>query len=519
VVTDNVRYVIGIDGGTEGLRVGIFDLAGRALVFVRTPYETTFPRPGWAEQNPQDWWDAAATGIRKALLQSGVGGSQIAGISVGATSCSLVCLDSSGEPLRPAIIWMDVRANQEADVVQKSGAKELQLSGYEHASAEWLPSKALWLARNEPETYERTSWLAEYVDYMTWRLSGERVASQNTAAIRAYYDTENGGWAGDLYSKIGLENLIDKLPETVLPMGTRIGPLTRHAQIELGLPATVQVVVGGADAFVAQVGLGVVTPGSMALITGSSHLALLQTDRRTHSPGAFGAYPNAVVEGQYSVEGGQTSSGSMIGWFRNLVDDGEYSAKFFDTMSPLAAQLPPGSDGVLVLDHWQGNRTPYVDANSRGVILGLSLSHRREHIFRALIESICFGTENTLGRFREQAHSIDRVVACGGAINSSFWLQIHADISAIPIEVTEESEAATLGSGILAAVGAGYYDDIHAATQAMVHGKYVVEPNESRHELYKPFFHAYKETYQQLKEVLHFLSYQQRSIGKADTSG
>lgn len=510
-------YMIGLDGGTEGLRVGIFDVAGNPLVFVRTAYETNFLHPGWAEQNPEDWWDVAVSGIREAMAKIGVSGDEIAAITVGATSCSLVCLDQAGIPLRPAIIWMDVRADQEARDIAASGSPSLQLSGARHASAEWLPAKALWLSRHQPEIYERTAWLAEYADYLTWRLSGERVASQNNAAIRAYYDLENGGWARDLYEALGLDDLIEKLPETVLPMGARVGKLAEPAQQALDLPATVSVVTGGADAFVAQVGLGVVNPGAMALITGSSHLAILQSATRVHGEGTFGSYPGAVVNGQYTLEGGQTSSGSIIGWFRRLLSDGQDSTESLDALTLLAEGLPPGSDGVLVLDHFQGNRTPYVDAQSRGVIAGLSLSHRREHVFRAMIESVCFGTENTLRRFRQQGHAIDRIVACGGAVNSPFWLQTHADVSATPIEITRVAESASLGAAVLGAVGANVYADLDEATAAMVHAELTIEPNAERHEQYEPFFQAYAQMYDQLTPVLHFLASQQGTLAEEPT--
>ena len=507
-------YLIGLDGGTEGLRVGIFDLEGEPLVFVRTAYDTDFVRPGWAEQNPEDWWNATVTGIRKAMAEIGARGSDIAAITVAATSCSLVCLDEFGVPLRPAIIWMDVRADEEAAEVAASGSPSLQLSGAHHASAEWLPSKALWLARHQPEVYARTAWLAEYADYLTWRLSGERVASQNNAAIRAYYDTENGGWARGLYDSLGLSDLVDKLPETVLPMGTRVGKLIASAQDALDLPASVSVVTGGADAFVAQVGLGVIKPGAMALITGSSHLAILQSSSRVHGEGTFGSYPGAVVNGQYTVEGGQTSSGSMLGWFRRLLGGGGQSAEFFDSLTVLAERLPPGSDGVLVLDHFQGNRTPYVDAQSRGVIAGLTLSHRKEHVYRAMIESVCFGTENTLRRFRDQGHTIDRIVACGGAVNSPFWLQTHADVSGTALEITRVAEAASLGAAVLGAVGANVYADLNEATSAMVHADRTIEPDLQRHQQFEPFFQAYTETYAALTPVLHFLSSQQGELAE-----
>lgn len=502
----NGPYMIGLDGGTEGLRVGIFDKAGNPLVYVRNEYPTNFVQPGWAEQNPDHWWQAAVQGIKGALAQIGAESKDIASICVGATSCTLVCLDSAGEVLRPAIIWMDVRAEAEAKYIANSGSPALKLSGQIHASAEWLPSKALWLSRHQPEIFAKTAWLAEYSDYLTWRLTGEKVASQNNAAIRAYYDAENGGWDKSLYALLGMPELIEKLPKTVLPMGTKIGPLSRAAQQELGLSENVAVVVGGADAFVGQVGLGVVNPGAMALITGSSHLLILQTEKRVHGEGTWGGYPSAVIDGQYTVEGGQTSSGSMIGWFKRLLQSNQVESDFFETLTPLAEALHPGSEGLIVLDHFQGNRTPYVDAASRGAILGLSLSHKREHVFRAMIESVCFGSENTMRQFRNQGHEINRVVASGGATNSELWLKLHADISNVPIEVTKVPEAASLGPAILGAVGSGVYASIQEAVSQMVHKDRVIIPDAQIHAEYEPFFLAYQETYQSLKPILHKLS-------------
>ncbi|TAM68533.1 MAG: hypothetical protein EPN48_11030 [Microbacteriaceae bacterium] len=510
MVTSAAPYVIGLDGGTEGLRVGIFDTSGRPVVYTRAEYRTTFPHPGWAEQDPEDWWQAVVSGIRQALARSGITSDQIAAIAMGATSCSLVCLDDAGRPLAPAIIWMDVRAAEEAAEVAATGCDSLHLSGGQQASPEWLPSKALWIARHLPDVYERTAWLAEYVDYIAWRLSGEKTASLNTAGIRCYYDSAAGGWPKKLLGAIGLDDLTGKFPDTVLPMGTRIGGLSKAAQEELGLPATVGVVTGGADAFVGQIGMGTIAPGAMALVTGSSHLVLLQSDRRVHAAGLFGAYPDVTIQGQYTIEGGQASTGSMLEWYRRLIGDGKPAGEFFESMSSKAAELPPGSDGLLVLDHWQGNRTPYTDGNSRGVIAGLTLSHQKQHIFRALIESVCFGTENTIRKIREQGHKIDQVVACGGAVNSSLWLQLHADVSGIPITVNQVPEAVALGAGILGLSGAGVFSSLSQAVSSMVRASYTVEPSTRAHDAYRPFFDAYRRCYGQLADVLHFLAVQQR---------
>lgn len=502
-------YVIGIDAGTHSLRAALIDRNGTIVGFAQSDYSTKHPRPGWAVQEPESWWDALVAAVPEAIAAAGVQPETISAIAIGATSCTLVCLDALGTALGPAIMWMDVRAAEEAESIGVSGVGQLELSGGSSASPEWLPSKALWLKRYEPDLYARTDWLAEQVDYLTYRLTGERVAALNTAAIRAYFDCEGAGWPRALFAACGLEELVEKLPDRVLPMGAPIGPIAAPLASALGLASGTLVVTGGADAFVGQVGIGAVAPGALALITGSSHLMLLQSGSRAHAPGVFGSYPSAVIDGEYTLEGGQAATGSMVDWYRDLVA-GPTSGGFFEAITAEARRLPPGSDGLLVIDHWQGNRTPYIDGSSRGAVLGLTLSHGRANIFRALLESVCYGTETTLRRLREHGHTIERVIACGGATASPFWLQMHADVLGLPVEVTQVKESVALGAGMLAAVGAGMYASIQEAAAEMVVVDAVIEPDPHATAEYQPFIEAYSAAYHQLAEVQHFLASSQR---------
>ena len=275
----------------------------------------------------------------------------------------------------------------------------------------------------------------------------------------------------------------------------------------LGLPAGIPVAEGGADAFVAMFGLGVTAPGTLAMVTGSSHVHMLQTVQPSYTPGLFGSYTDAVVPGQFTIEGGQTSTGSVVNWYAKLLGSGSTTprdpGRFFAALNEDAAQLAPGSGGLLALDYWQGNRTPHVDPLARGMLWGLSLGHGPQHVFRALIEAVCFGTESIIRTMRAGGSAVDDVVACGGATNSPLWMQIHADVSGLPIRTPKVPDAVMLGAAVLAATGGGLYGSSVEAAQRMVRTGGVVEPRPEVTEEYRPWVELYLESYDAMRPLLH----------------
>ncbi|MGE0724446.1 MAG: ribulokinase [Alphaproteobacteria bacterium] len=485
------RYVIGVDGGTESLRAGVFDLAGTPLAFATAPYDTRFPAPGHAVQEPREWWRAIGRAVRQAVGEAKVGGDAIAAIAVDTTCCSVVALDGAGDPLRPALIWMDVRAADEATAVLATGDAALAVNGggAGPVSAEWMVPKALWLARHEPAVFDRAATICEFQDYLNLRLTGRRVASANNVAVRWHHRADAGGPPRSMLAALGIERLLEKWPAEVVPLGAAIGGLTPAAAEHLGLPAGLPVAQGGADAFVAMVGLGVVRPGRMAFITGSSHLHLGLTASPFHGRGVWGTYADALIPGLHAIEGGQTSTGSVVAWLRRLL------GASYDELNREAAAIPPGAGGVLVQEHFQGNRTPHTDPHSRGAIAGLSLNHGRGHLFRATLEGIAFGTELILETMRANGYRPDEVVIAGGATRSDLWLQIHADVSNVPLAVTRVTDAPALGSAILAAVAAGAYASIEEAAGAMVSVARRIEPSPAAHAAYRAPYEAYKRLY------------------------
>jgi FGGY-family pentulose kinase len=491
-------YLIGVDGGTESLRAGVFDHAGVPLAYAATTYATEFPAPGWAEQNPQDWWSALGQSVREAVKKAGIRPDQVTAMTVDTTCCSVVALDSAGNAVRPALIWMDVRSAKQAEQLVATGDAALCINsnGNGPVSAEWMIPKALWIQQNEPELFDRAFTVCEYQDYLNLHLTGRRVASINNVASRWHYNRSRGGIPQSLLKSLDLEALAEKWPQEVLALGEVIGGLTTEAAEHLGLPTGLPVVQGGADAQIGMIGLGVVQPGSLAFITGSSHLQLGLSEKEFYGTGIWGTYSDALLPGLYSVEGGQTSTGSVINWLKNLFGESDYSALNRD-----ALQLPPGSEGLVVQEHFQGNRTPHTDPRSRGAFHGLTLKHGRAHLFRATIEGVAFGSELILETMRNNGFHPQSAVVSGGATRSDLWLQIHADVSNLPLTLTKNPDAPLLGCAILAAVGAGIYEDIPSAAQQMVEVDRMIEPNAQTHAEYQPFYEAYKSSYATLRTI------------------
>ncbi|MGQ3381079.1 FGGY-family carbohydrate kinase [Priestia endophytica] len=501
------ELVIGIDAGTESVRVGIYDLYGNQVGLGVTGYKTYHPQPGWAEQDPNEWWLALVSSVKKAMNQSRVNKDQIIGLSLDTTCATIVPCKEDGTPLRRALLWMDLRSEKEAQFISSTKDEALKYNGYGKVSPEWMVCKALWLKRNEPHIYESANKIMDFSDWYTYRLTGRYTGSISTTTYRWHYNREEGDVPKSFYESIGLGDIFEKLPQDICALGEHIGGLTQRAAKELGLRIGTPVAQGGVDALNGIIGLGITQPGKLALITGSSHNIYTLTTKPIHAKEILGAFPDAVIPGLRLVEAGQSSSGSTIKWFRtNFCKDLEGLASnknlsVYDLLNQEAVNIPPGSEGLVVLDYWQGNRSPHVDPNVRGLISGLSLKHSRAHIYRAVMEAISYGTDCNIRNFRNNGVDVTEVYAAGGATNSKLFLQIHADVSNVTINVPEDNQVACLGSAILASVAGGAYKSIKESTANMVRFKEErIEPNKENHEKYQLYAEQYRKAYPQFHE-------------------
>uniref|UniRef100_A0A7S0RG04 Glycerol kinase n=1 Tax=Chlamydomonas leiostraca TaxID=1034604 RepID=A0A7S0RG04_9CHLO len=492
-------FLLAIDGGTESIRAAVFDLQGHLKGSHAVEYETQFPRPGWAEQQPEDWWQGMGKAIKGALAAADVQPADIAAMSVDTTCCTVVALDAGGKPLRPALLWMDMRSAAEAGeaAATRDPAIRVNSGGEGPVSAEWMVPKSLWIKRHEPHVWAAAATICEYQDFINHRLTGVMCASVNNAAVRWHYSTQTG-WPVSLLEKLNLSDLVPKWPQKVLALGEAVGGLTPEAAAHCGLPPGLLVAQGGADAFIGMIGLGVTQPGQMALLTGSSHLQLGLAAAPVSGRGIFGSYTGGLVPGLHVVEGGQTSTGSIVAWFKRVLCAPGTS---YDALDAEAAAVAPGCDGLTALDHFQGNRTPHTDAASRGALVGLTLAHGRGHVMRSLMEGVACGTRLILDTMSRAGYTPTSVAIAGGATRSPLWLQIHADVCGVPFVLTRQPEAPLLGCAILAAVAAGAYADIPTAAKAMVAVERVVQPQPGAAALYAAAYARYTALYPALRPL------------------
>jgi FGGY-family pentulose kinase len=503
-------YFLAFDFGTESVRGALFDKSGRMVATEAREYRTSFPQAGWAEQRPEDWWKAFLEVAGRIVEGSGIPKEAIPALAVDCTSCTVLALDGDFKPLRNAIIWMDVRSFRQAERIAASGMDALKYNGFGSVSAEWMPCKALWLKEQEPEIYRAATYLCEFQDYINYRLTGEFTGSINNTTARWYYNAREGGWPVAFYEKIGLGDVIGKFPPRVLELGAEVGRIRPDLASKIGLSDRTVVVQGGADAYIGVLGLGAVKPGRVAFITGSSHLLLGHTEKGFHKKGIFGAFPDCIIPGLFVVEGAQISSGSVLKWFRDNFVSREHEEQamqrglsLYDYFNHLAKDLTKGSEGLIVLNYWQGNRNPLVDSQARGAVWGLSLKHTPVHLYRAIMEGVCYGTEHIMRYFREAGFVPSEVYACGGATQSPLWMQIQSDVLGIPIYLTEEPNAPLLGDAILASYGAGICKSIEEAASHMVKIRDRIEPNLENTEAYRFYADKYIETYPALKDLMH----------------
>jgi FGGY-family pentulose kinase len=492
--------VLGLDVGTQSLRAALVDPAGRTVAFGVAPIATVHPRPTWAEQDAGQWWEAARSAVRQALDAVRAEPEQVAGIGLDCTACTVVACDSTGRPLRGALLWMDQRSHDEADTISATGDPVLRyVSG--RVSPEWMLPKALWLKRNEPEVYACADRIVECTDWLMYRLTGAWTLSLNHVAVKWNYARPDGGWPLGLLEAVGLGDLPAKWPKTIVPLGRGDAVLSPTAAGELGLPAGTPVAEGGIDAYLGMLGMGATHAGDVAVIVGSSTCHLAQSRAGVFGSGAAGCYPDATVEGLYTIEAGQTATGSILDWYRRhfaaaqQAEADRRGLSVYQVLDKEAAAAPPGAEGLVVRDDWQGNRSPYKNPHARGVISGLTLAHGAGHIFRAVYEATACGTRHILEDAAAHGLEVERIYLGGGGARSPLWLQIHADILQRPIYLPREVESCALGSAMAATLAAGIYPDFDAAAAAMVHIERTVEPQAATAALYDDLFARYVRLY------------------------
>ena len=485
------------------MRIGISDTRGKLVFEKEQKWETEFPKVGWAEQNPLNWWEAV-NGIFEQIahtLDSEIR-QNIRACCVCATSTTAIPVDQEGRPLMNAMMWMDARSRKEMQEINDTGHPVLDYCGKE-TSFEWMIPKALWIKRHRKDIYDVCYRIVDQLDWMNYQLCGEWSSSICNTTCKWNYVSSMGGYQRDFFEQIGFEDYEEKLTMRVDKIGDPVGTIRPELCEKYGFSREMQIVQGGIDAHMAMFGLDVLKPGKLGVIMGTSFVHLCLSDEKPDMKGIWGPYDGAVLDNMWLLEGGQISASGLVNWFRHNFHIPEKDGNPYGNLLGIPDEIPIGADGVTVLDFFQGNRTPYKDAMAKGVIFGLNIKHTWKHIYRAVLESVSYGTQNIIRNFEEQGYPVESITACGGVTKDRRWLQMISDVTGKPIIVNENIQAGVLGCCVVAASKGRFYDDFQSAAAHMIKPKFIVEPDMQNHEEYQPYFHKYLELYESLKNLMH----------------
>lgn len=497
---DSTDYqVMGIDFGTQSVRVGIYDRKGKYIAGGDQNYSISFPKVGWAEQDPNEWWTALKNLLKRVL--DGIEVKKIKGIAVCGTSSTVVPVDQSGDPMMNAIMWMDTRNSGQVKRINDQKHEILKLCGGE-VSSEWMVPKALWIKEEMNEMYKDSFKIVEQIDWINYKLTGKWTASICNTTCKWNLGLDKK-WDMGFFNSIGLEDIIEKWPEDIKDVGEEVGLLTHNAAKELGLNEGTAVFEGAIDAYVCMLGMGVGETKKLSLTMGTSFVQLAFIDKPTFSGSLWGPYQDVLIKDYAVLEAGQLSCASLIEWFiKEFIGNYDKNENIYTYLVEKGRKIEPGSEGIVALDFFQGSRTPYKDSLAKGQLYGLTLKHTKWHIYRALLEATAFGNLNNIKEMESAGCRIDEIVACGGGTKNSLWLQIIADVCNRQIKVPKSLTPGILGCAIVALKGLNEYKTFSSACDEIVEMDKIIYPNEKNNKIYEQIFDEYIYLYEKLKDLM-----------------
>jgi len=464
--------LIGVDTGTSSTKTVIIRPDGTVLGLATREYAVETPRPGWAEQNPETWVEAALDTMRRALTVADIPAAQVQAIGLSGQMHGTVCLDAHRRALRPAIIWADQRsAAQVAEVEARIGREQLAAWTANPLATGFMLATWLWLCEHEPDVATATAHLLLPKDYVRYRFTGEIGAEPSDASSTLLFDTANRCWSAPLLDALSLDARV--LPP-VAGSAAIAGGLLPEIAAATGLRAGTPVIYGGSDQAMQAVGHGVVAPGVLSSTIGTGGQLFAPIARPAYDPQArLHCFCHAMPD-MWHLESAMLAAGLSLKWLRDSVLPGLTYREIADA----AGTVSPGAEGLFFAPYLAGERTPHMDPRARASFVGLTLRHGRAHIARAVMEGVVFGMRQGLALMRDLGVTPERIIASGGATQHPLWLQLQADMYNRPLYQTTTIEAAAVGAALLAGVGVGVYaDTADAVAQAVQYADTVVMPD------------------------------------------
>lgn len=497
-------FLLGIDIGTSACKVAVFSKDGTVHAAVSKEYPVYYPHPGWAEQNPDEWWDAVCKAIRQAMSERTISPDRIAGIGIDGQSWSAIAVDKDGNVLANTPIWMDTRTQSICERINQTiGADKIfELCG-NMLQPSYTTAKILWYKENLPEVFEKTHKILQSNSFIAYRLTG--VFSQDIC--QAYglhcFNMRTGSWDKEMCQALGIPFRF--LPD-IAACHQVIGTVTEDAASQTGLIPGIPVVAGGLDAACAALGAGVVHAGETQEQGGQAGGMSICIDRYAADPRLILSYH--VVPHQWLLQGGTTGGGGVMRWLEQELGSYERSIapqtgkSSLQQYNDIAGAVPPGSDGLVFLPYMSGERSPIWDPNARGVFYGLDFGKTKGHLIRSAMEGVAYSLKHNLDVAESVGAVVKELLAVGGSANSALWMQIKSDITGKPLAVPTSDTAATLGAAILAGVGVGMYESFEAAVKETVQITRRYEPNMDNQKIYQKNYDTYLALYDNLKGLM-----------------
>lgn len=491
-----MALLLSIDAGTTSVKVALFDVEGQMVASSGQEYDLLTPAEDWVELPAEVYWQSAIAGIGEVLARSGTAPGDILAAGVTSQGETIIPIGRNGQPLHNAIIWLDNRARAEAQQMAESFDLDrfYEITGQPEIIPTWPACRVLWWRKQRPDVFAQARKYLLVEDYLLYRLSGHFVTEGSVCTSTGYLNIRTGTWWEEMLDFVGLKP--DQLPALLRP-GEIAGSLTKEASRETGLPTGTAVVTGGMDQMAGAIGAGNIAPGIVTETTGTALVLAATIGRPTYDPQKRLPCYSHALPGKYLLLPYCQTAGMAFRWFRDQLGQGQS----YDQLTAMAAEVPPGSDGLVALPHLTGSTSPKFNPKAKGVFYGITLQHTVAHFVRALLESVAFMLRENVELLRELGADSEELVSLGGGARSNLWLQIKADVTGLPLRTLECEESTSLGVAVLAAVAVGLYPDVKTACQRMVRTGSRVEPDPTHHDVYDAAY----DTYLQLYESLHGL--------------
>ncbi len=506
-----MKYLLGIDLGTSGTKTVAFDETGRALASETVEYPLVQPQNGWAEQDPELWYQAACKSAREVIRKAGIDPRDIAGTAISGQMHGLVMLDKDGTVLRNAILWCDARTGEECEEIEKAvGRSRLVEICANPALPGFTAPKILWVRRHEPEIFKKCAHILLPKDYVRYRLTGKILQEISDASGTNLLDIRKRQWSQEILDALGIDRAL--LPDLV-GSGEAAGTITAEASRECGLAEGTVVAGGGGDNACAALGTGVCADGDAFVTLGTSGVVFAHTSKPSVDPlGRVHTFCSAV-DGEWTAMSCTLAAGLSLRWMRDEFYRAEKDAAAqsgvdpYDLMTDEASKVPVGADGLIYLPYLMGERSPVLDPEARGVFFGLTARHTRAHLVRAVMEGVALSQRHNLEVLREMGINPTELRACGGGASSSLWRGMLADSMGCAVRTMESKEGPALGAAILAGVASGIFTDAREGCRKCVRaGARASVPSKDGEARYEEIFKVYKALYPALRAPFAMLS-------------